>query len=109
MSTHYDRLETRHPAQREKALMAAIVEHVQHAKNVSLIATLRKMTSEGATIEQELVINCGSLAELPSYRDFKRMVLAKHEKLVKLVRNISMYCETQICPVTQFFGGIISQ
>lgn len=33
--THYDRLETRNPAQREKALMAALAVHVAHAKAVS--------------------------------------------------------------------------
>jgi phenylacetate-CoA ligase len=32
---HYDLLETRSPAQREKALMAALAEQVQHAKSVS--------------------------------------------------------------------------
>ena len=35
MSAHYDLLETRNPAQREKALMNALAEQVQHAKSVS--------------------------------------------------------------------------
>lgn len=59
---------------------------VQHARVFSLTASLRKLTSEGATIEQEVVINCADTKELPTAQRFKRLVLQKHRQLLKLAR-----------------------
>ena len=59
---------------------------VQHFTTYSLTASLRKLTSEGSTIEQEVVINCADPAELPSPQRFRRMVLQKHRQLLKLAR-----------------------
>lgn len=59
---------------------------VQHAAYISLSATLRRRTSDGLHLEQELVINCGALSELPTAREFKQRILAKYEQLNQLVR-----------------------
>lgn len=58
---------------------------VQHSRVYALIATFRKLTREGVTLEQEVVINCGSLRELPDMRRFKRLALEKYERLLKLI------------------------
>ncbi len=59
---------------------------VQHSRIYSLIATLMKLTREGASIQQELVINCSRASELPDMRKFKKLVMDKYQKLVKLTR-----------------------
>lgn len=59
---------------------------VQHQKVFSLIATLRRLTKEGAHLEQEVIINTATLKELPDVRKFKRLVKDKYERLLKLVR-----------------------
>lgn len=59
---------------------------VQHQQLYSLSATLRKLTREGHTVEQELVLNCGTQAELPDMRSFKRALLKKYNQLLRLMR-----------------------
>lgn len=58
----------------------------QHSTTFSLTATIRKLTSEGATIEQEVVINCADVRELPTAQKFRKMVLEKHRQLLRLAR-----------------------
>jgi TldD protein len=58
----------------------------QHSTTFSLTATIRKLTSEGATIEQEVVINCADVQELPTAQKFRKMVLEKHRQLLRLAR-----------------------
>lgn len=59
---------------------------VQHIQIFSLVATLRKLTPDGHTVEQELVLNCGTQKELPDFREFKRAVLKKYNQLLRLLR-----------------------
>jgi predicted Zn-dependent protease len=59
---------------------------VQHQQIFSLTATLKKLTAEGHTIEQELVLNCGTQKELPDMRAFKRMIMKKYNQLLRLIR-----------------------
>jgi predicted Zn-dependent protease len=58
----------------------------QHVQVFTLSASLKKQTRDGHTIEQELVLNCGSQAELPNMRKFKKLMRRKHEQLLKLIR-----------------------
>ncbi len=57
---------------------------VQHQRVFSLTAQISKMTKEGSTLDQELVINCASLDEMPDVRTFKRLMRQKHQQLLKL-------------------------
>lgn len=59
---------------------------VQHKQLYMLCATLRKLTKEGSKIEQELVINCATNKELPDLRTFKKLVMQKYQRLLKLMR-----------------------
>lgn len=59
---------------------------VQHQQIFSLSATLRKLTADGHTIEQDVVLNCGTQAELPDMRAFKHAVMKKYNQLLRLVR-----------------------
>lgn len=59
---------------------------VQHQRVFSLSATLRKLSKDGSNVEQELVINAATQKELPSMREFKKLVLQKHQQLLKLIR-----------------------
>ena len=59
---------------------------VQHQRVFSIAATLRKLSKDGSTLEQELVVNAATQAELPTMRDFKKLVLKKHQQLLKLIR-----------------------
>lgn len=59
---------------------------VQHQRVFTLSATLRKLSRDGSNIEQELVINAATQAELPSLREFKRLIRRKHQQLLKLMR-----------------------
>jgi len=59
---------------------------VQHFKVFSLSATVRRLTSEGSHIEQELAINCATQRELPSFEQFKRLMLKKYQQLLQLMR-----------------------
>jgi predicted Zn-dependent protease len=58
----------------------------QNAQVFSLSANFHKLTKEGSRLEQELVINCGSLKELPDFPTFKRLALEKYEKLMRMAR-----------------------
>ena len=57
---------------------------VQHEQIFSLSAVMRNLTKEGLYVEQELVINTGTQKELPDFRAFKKLILEKHEKLLRL-------------------------
>lgn len=59
---------------------------VQHVQVFSLSASIRKLTSDGHNLEQEIVLNCGTQAELPDMRKFKKMMRKKHAQLLKLIR-----------------------
>lgn len=59
---------------------------VQHSHVYTLSATLRKLTTEGSNIEEDLTINVAAQKELPSLKDFKRMVRKKHQRLINLMR-----------------------
>ena len=58
----------------------------QNAQVFSLSANFHKLTKEGSRLEQELVINCGSLKELPDFATFKKLALEKYEKLMRMAR-----------------------
>jgi TldD protein len=59
---------------------------VQHTRVFSLTCTMRRIMGDGTTIEQDVVLNAGDLRELPSLARFKRMIAAKHRKLLDLSR-----------------------
>jgi TldD protein len=59
---------------------------VQNSQVVSLSANLHKLTSEGSRLEQELVINVGAERELPDLKRFKKLVLEKYDRLMRLSR-----------------------
>lgn len=59
---------------------------VQHIQVFSLSASLGKLSHEGSTIEQELVLNCATQTEFPDTRHLKAMILKKHQQLLKLLR-----------------------
>jgi predicted Zn-dependent protease len=58
----------------------------QNAQVFSLSANFHKLTKEGSRLEQELVINCGSLKELPDFATFKKLAHEKYEKLMRMAR-----------------------
>ena len=63
MSEHYDSLETRDPAEREKALMAALPAHIAHAqKNAPGFSRIL------AGVDPKTVSSRGALARLPVTR-----------------------------------------
>lgn len=68
MSNHFDALETRDPAQREAALLAALPKQVAHAK-----ANARAFTKSLQSIDAASVNSRAALAKLP--------VIRKHELL----------------------------
>jgi predicted Zn-dependent protease len=59
---------------------------VQNSQVFCLSANIHKLTKEGSRLEQEVVLNCGSLSELPDMATFKKMVLEKYEKLHRVAR-----------------------
>jgi TldD protein len=59
---------------------------VQHSQVHSLVASIRKLTSEGLTIEQELVCNTALLSEQLTLAEFKKRMKKKHEQLLKLIK-----------------------
>lgn len=58
----------------------------QNSQVFSLTANIHKLTKEGSRLEQDLVINCGSIQELPDFTTFKRLMLEKYEVLMRVVR-----------------------
>ncbi|MDZ4786874.1 MAG: metallopeptidase TldD-related protein [bacterium] len=60
---------------------------VQHEKVFSLIATMRNMSKEGASPEQDLVFNCGTQKEMPDMRTLKKLLRNKYKKLISLSRT----------------------
>lgn len=59
---------------------------VQHQKVFSLVIHMRRLTKEGSQVEQELVLNCGSLKELPDVKQLKRQISQKHDQLLDLIK-----------------------
>lgn len=59
---------------------------VQHSRVFTLTCTMRRIMSDGVTIEQDVVVNVGDMRELPSLRAFKTMIARKHRKLQELSR-----------------------
>lgn len=59
---------------------------VQNSQVLSLSANLHKLTPEGSRLEQELVINVGAERELPDLKRFKKLVLEKYDRLMRLAR-----------------------
>jgi predicted Zn-dependent protease len=58
----------------------------QNSQVFSLTANIHRLTKEGSRLEQDLVINCGSLDELPDFATFKRLMLEKYEVLLRVTR-----------------------
>lgn len=58
----------------------------QNSQVFSLTANIHKLTKEGSRLEQDLVINCGSIDELPDLTTFKRLMIEKYEILMRVVR-----------------------
>jgi len=59
---------------------------VQHTRIYSLTTTLRQLTKDGSTVEQDVVYNCSDLKELPSFAKFIKAVLIKYEQLKRLAK-----------------------
>ena len=55
----------------------------QNHQMFSLSANLKKLAKDGSHLEQELVINCGTVGELPDMGRLKELISAKHEILQK--------------------------
>lgn len=55
----------------------------QNSQVFCLTANIHKLTKEGVRLEQDLVINCGALSELPDMRTFKKLLMHKYEILLK--------------------------
>ncbi|RMG45115.1 MAG: TldD/PmbA family protein [Candidatus Dadabacteria bacterium] len=64
---------------------------VQHFKVFSLMAGVRNLTSEGAQIEQEYVLNCSDPRELPTMRELKEILEKKYERMCELVKAKKMH------------------
>lgn len=60
---------------------------VQHSQTLALIATMRKLLRDGTHIEQDLVLNCADGAELPTLGRFQKLLLKKHEVLMRMARG----------------------
>jgi len=75
-------------AQRETHIFVSTEgnEIVQNRQVFSLSATIRNLLNEGSFIEQELVLNCGSLRELPDMKRFRRMMLQKYQQLLNMMK-----------------------
>ena len=58
---------------------------VQHQKVFSLVVHMRKLTKEGSQVEQELVINCGTLKDLPDSKQLKRQIHEKYDQMLDLM------------------------
>ncbi|MFO0416689.1 MAG: TldD/PmbA family protein [Pseudomonadota bacterium] len=59
---------------------------VQNSQVFCLSANMHRLTKEGSRLEQEVVLNCGALSELPDMRAFKRMIMRKYEQLQRVSR-----------------------
>lgn len=59
---------------------------VQHHEIFSLTASMRRLTREGSDLDQEVVINVGRLKELPNFGRFKKLMLGKHQLLLKQIK-----------------------
>lgn len=58
----------------------------QNSQVFSLTANIHKLTKDGVRLEQDLVINCGALSEMPDMRSFKKLLMQKYEILIKKAR-----------------------
>jgi predicted Zn-dependent protease len=59
---------------------------VQNEQVITLSATFRKLAKDGTNLQQELVINCGSESELPSFAEFKKLAIEKYQRLMRVAR-----------------------
>lgn len=64
---------------------------VQHNRVYALKGTFRRLTAEGSHLEQEVIITCASLNELPTLRAFKALARKKYDQLIKLMRAKSIH------------------
>lgn len=60
---------------------------VQHSQTLALIATMKKLLRDGSHIEQDVVINCCEMEELPGLARFEKLVKEKHELLLRMARG----------------------
>lgn len=58
---------------------------VQPTQIFSVVGGLRRLNKDGSYIDQEIVINCGRLRELPDMRQFKKQITEKYEQLLNLI------------------------
>lgn len=59
---------------------------VQHQKVFSLVVHMRKVTKEGIQVEQDVVLNCGSLKDFPDMKRLKKMIEEKYRHLLDLIQ-----------------------
>ena len=71
MSTFYDALETRSPAEREAALMAALPQQIAHAQKAS-----PAFASILAGVDASAVTSRAALAQLPVTRKYELLELS---------------------------------
>lgn len=59
---------------------------VQNSQTFSLTAGIKKLAKDGSHLEQEIVLNVGTLSELPDITKFREMILEKYHLLQKQSR-----------------------
>jgi TldD protein len=59
---------------------------VQNEQVITLSATFRKLAKDGTNLQQEIVINCASESELPSFAEFKKLAIEKYQRLMRVAR-----------------------
>lgn len=60
---------------------------VRHFRIFSLFAVMRNLTKEGVNIEQNLVFHVTTQKELPTAKQFKKLILEKHKQLLNLIHS----------------------
>jgi len=84
MSNHFDALETRDPAQREAAMLAALPNQVTHAK-----ASARAFTKSLQSVDAASVNSRVALAKLPVIRKHE---LLEHQQALRGLWGLLSYC-----------------
>ncbi len=64
---------------------------IQHQQVVTVIAKIRRQLSDGTQLEQELSLTYGSADELPSFSQFKRLILQRYERLMLQSRGKKLH------------------
>lgn len=59
---------------------------VQHKQVFTLSAEIRHLHKDGSQLSQDIVVNVASQKELPTLRQFKKLLLEKHDKLQSLIK-----------------------